>query len=118
MIFRTVLIAGLLIIMVYAIFQRYRSPVVATGVLAASVFGIVFSISPELANKVAHGVGIGRGADLVLYCFILIMLAAILNLHLKLRSQHESLTEVVRAHAMAHPRLPTPAGGGSSHGGG
>jgi hypothetical protein len=76
--------------------QRARSPIVALGVLAASLSGIIFTAAPELANYAAWAVGISRGADLILYCFVLISLAAILNLHLRLRLQHEMLTEVVR----------------------
>ena len=68
----------------------------ALGVLAASLSGIIFTAAPELANYAAWAVGISRGADLILYCFVLISLAAILNLHLRLRLQHEMLTEVVR----------------------
>ena len=68
----------------------------ALGVLAASLSGIIFTAAPELANYAAWPVGISRGADLILYCFVLISLAAILNVHLRLRLQHEMLTEVVR----------------------
>lgn len=96
MIFQVILISGLLLITAYAVMQRARSPIVALGVLAASLSGIIFTAAPELANYAAWAVGISRGADLILYCFVLISLAAILNLHLRLRLQHEMLTEVVR----------------------
>ena len=96
MIFQVILISGLLLITAYAVMQRARSPIVALGVLAASLSGIIFTAAPELANYAAWAVGIIRGADLILYCFVLISLAAILNLHLRLRLQHEMLTEVVR----------------------
>jgi small membrane protein len=96
MIFQVILISGLLLITAYAVMQRARSPIVALGVLGASLSGIIFTAAPELANYAAWAVGISRGADLILYCFVLIALAAILNLHLRLRQQHEMLTEVVR----------------------
>jgi hypothetical protein len=120
MIFQIVLICGLLIITAYAVMQRARSPVVALGVLAASVSGIIFAAAPGLANYTAWAVGIGRGADLVLYCFVLISLATILNLHLRLRLQHEMLTEVVRQLALLSvppPNVMTDVRAGTTAGG-
>jgi hypothetical protein len=101
MIFQSALIFGLLILIVYAVLEGARSPIVAFGVLTASVCGILLTVAPELANNAAHLVGVGRGADLIFYCFTLITLAVIFNLHLKLRLQRESLTEVVRALAIS-----------------
>jgi small membrane protein len=100
MIFQVILISGLLIITIYAVMQRARSPIVALGVLAGSLSGIILTAAPELANYAAWAVGISRGADLVIYCFILISLGAILNLHLRLRMQQEMLIEVVRQFAI------------------
>jgi small membrane protein len=117
MIFQVIVICGLLVIIAYAAMQRARSPVVALGVLAASVSGIIFAAAPELANYTAWAVGISRGADLVLYCFVLISLAAILNLHLRLRLQYEMLTEVVRQLAILSappPSLKTDVGAGTT----
>ena len=42
-----------------------------------------------------------HGADLVLYCFVLITFAAIFNLHLRLRAAQETTTALARALAVA-----------------
>ena len=101
MIFQGVLIFGLLVLVAYAALEGSRSPVAAFGVLLASICGILLTAAPELANYTAHLVGIGRGADLIFYCFVLISFAVIFNLHLKLRQHRESLTQVVRALAIS-----------------
>jgi hypothetical protein len=50
------------------------------------VVGLYFMRLPDHANDLAHFVGVGRGADLVLYCSIVISLIAALNLHIVARS--------------------------------
>jgi hypothetical protein len=57
---------------------------------------------------VAEFVGVGRGADLVLYLWVCISLIVLLNLHLKLRAQHELITKLARSIAMANVQSPAP----------
>jgi hypothetical protein len=63
------------------------------------VAGIVIAL-PEISNRVAHLVGIGRGADLILYlmCFVSILL--VLYFYQKQRRLEISVTELVRNDAM------------------
>ena len=100
MIFQVFLIIALLALSVYAYSQRRRAPLVAYGVLILTAGGLALTIAPDFANRMAEFIGVGRGADLILYVFVLIALAAIFNLHLRLRAQHETLTEIVRALAI------------------
>ena len=50
-------------------------------------------------------VGVGRGADLILYLWVLISLLILFNLHLKLRSQMELITELAREVALLRTEL-------------
>ena len=44
----------------------------------------------------------GRGVDLILYLWVCISLILLLNLHLKLRTQHELITALARRIALAN----------------
>jgi small membrane protein len=74
-----------------------------------SLIGFYFVWIPSHATRVAELVGIGRGADLVLYVWVCISLVVLLNLHLKLRTQHELLTQLARSIALANATLPEDA---------
>lgn len=101
MIFQILLAIGLLIIMVYAFTQKAKSPVVSILTMISALAGLYFVWAPNQANAIAHAVGIGRGADLTFYCWIVISLAILLNLHFKIRSNLELLTAMARKVAIA-----------------
>ena len=101
-----ILLSALAALLVYALSQRHRSPLVAFFIIASSVVGAAFVVFPNDANIIAHKLDVGRGADLIFYIFILIALSAIFNLHLRLRSASESSTELARAIALLSARKP------------
>ena len=100
------LLAALAIIAIYAFGQRRRSGPVSYGILAAVVAGAVLILLPDFSTSIANAVGVGRGADLVFYVFMLIILAAVLNIHLRLRSDAEVLTKLARELAILTARHP------------
>ena len=100
MIFQVSLILALGLLTLYACLQWRKAPAVSAAVLALTLTGMVLGVAPDLATRVAHLVGIGRGADLVIYCFILIALVALFNLHLRFRASEANLTKIVRAFAL------------------
>lgn len=106
MIAQFILITCLLIIFLYALSQRRRSTAVAIAMMILSLVGCWFVIFPEMANKLANAVGIGRGADAILYCFSILALVAILNIHLRLRAQTETTTDLARAIALMSAARP------------
>jgi small membrane protein len=55
---------------------------------------------PEATSFLAHGVGIGRGADLIIYASLLMSFYLILRLHLLLARLEQEITEIVRAIAL------------------
>jgi hypothetical protein len=70
------------------------------------IIGAVFVVFPSLANDTAKVFGVGRGADLILYFFIVLMLGIALNLHLKLRSIQDTITDLGRAIALMNHQKP------------
>ena len=109
MIAQVVLSLLLGIVLLYAWAQYRRSPIVTVLSCAVSLIGFYFVWLPSHATRVAEFVGIGRGADLVLYVWACISLVVLLNLHLKLRTQHELLTQLARSIALANASLPEDA---------
>jgi len=97
------------IVLLYAWAQYRRSPIVTVLSCAVSLIGFYFVWIPSHATRVAELVGIGRGADLVLYVWVCISLVVLLNLHLKLRTQHELLTQLARSIALANATVPEDA---------
>jgi hypothetical protein len=105
MIASIVLSAILCGILVYAWSEQRRVPLVASCTIIATVGGLYFVWFPSQANQLAELVGIGRGADLILYVWVLISLLILFNLHLKLRSQIELITELARDVALLRTEL-------------
>lgn len=108
MIAQSGLLIALAFVWIYAWSQRSRSKIVSYSVMAVTAAGAVLVLLPDVANDIANFVGIGRGADLVFYVFIVVGLTAIFNLHLRLRTEQERLTAVVRELALMNAREPTP----------
>jgi small membrane protein len=109
MIAQIVLSLILSVVLLYAWAQYRRSPIVTVLSCVVSLIGFYFVWLPSHATRVAELVGIGRGADLVLYVWACISLVVLLNLHLKLRTQHELLTQLARSIALANASLPEDA---------
>jgi hypothetical protein len=94
------------VVLLYAWAQYRRSPIVTILSCVVSLAGFYFVWLPSHATRVAEFVGIGRGADLILYVWACISFVVLLNLHLKLRSQQELLTQLARSIALANATLP------------
>jgi small membrane protein len=55
---------------------------------------------PDATSFVAHLLGIGRGADLIIYASLLISFYLIFRIHLMLARLEQEITEIVRAIAL------------------
>jgi len=97
------LTVGLLVFLVYGTSQRGKSLFVFYATLAIGAAGLFFVWMPEEANDLAYLLGVGRGADLILYCWILTSLIMALNLHVLIRENQQVTTELARQLALAHP---------------
>jgi small membrane protein len=85
----------------YAWSEYRRSPAVASLATVVAAAGLYFVWFPAASTQLAELVGIGRGVDLILYIWACISLLILLNLHLKLRTQHELITVLARTIAIA-----------------
>ena len=106
MIIQVLLTLGLVVLIAYAYAQRAKSRVIPFAITTVGLVGLYFVWRPGDANDLAHLVGVGRGADLVLYCWIVISLIVALNLHIVARSNLRLITELVRHIALSEPRYP------------
>ena len=61
---------------------------------------------PNVTTKVAHLLGIRRGADLVLYCAVVVMMVGFLMVFVRLRRLQRELTLIVR-HLAIHDATDT-----------
>ena len=91
-------------ILLYSWIEYRRSPAVALLTVVVAGAGIYFVWVPEHSTQLAELVGIGRGVDLILYIWVCLSLIVLLNLHLKLRTQMESITALARKIALADAR--------------
>lgn len=81
--------------------RSYRSlRLVLFGII---LIGLIFVWVPDTTNAIATLVGVGRGADLIMYVWIVLNLLFVLRLHIKLREQAESLTKLARQIALTRP---------------
>ncbi|MCV2353662.1 DUF2304 domain-containing protein [Paucibacter sp. B2R-40] len=104
MIMQFILISGLLACLIYAFLQRQKSRLISALLAVISILGIVFVSTPELTNVLAKFVGIGRGADLILYCWLLISIVVSVNLQMKILSIHKNITDLTRELALMRPQ--------------
>jgi hypothetical protein len=104
MIAQAVLSLLLCSVLVYSWAEHRRSPIVALMSGTAALAGLYFVWFPSHSTWVAELIGIGRGVDLILYMWVCISLIILLNLHLKLRTQHELITTLTRTIALGNAR--------------
>ena len=75
--------------------------------------GTVSVISfPDATSFVAHLLGIGRGADLIIYASLLISFYLIFRIHLMLARLEQEITEIVRVIALERLTAAINSGGG------
>ncbi|HPH96014.1 MAG TPA: DUF2304 domain-containing protein [Anaerolineaceae bacterium] len=97
-----VLLIGLLLFVFY--FFLWRSILFDRMVyLLGTAAGIIFVIYPDLTTKIANMIGIGRGADLLLYFFVMYGMFFVISSSAHSRKAEHQLTELVRGIAVTHP---------------
>ena len=95
-----------ILVVAYGLREWRRSRLVGLSLIVVSAIGALFVWFPAVADGIAVEFGVSRGADLVLYCYSAISFLMILNLGLKQRELHQSITELARHIAISHPALP------------
>jgi len=64
--------------------------------LFISLIGIVFVLSPDLTNKIARHMHVGRGADLITYFFMVMAFSFSIYLYSKIRNIIIVQTRIIR----------------------
>ncbi|NBQ13454.1 MAG: DUF2304 domain-containing protein [Proteobacteria bacterium] len=75
--------------------------ITGAAVLVLSVVGAIFTVFPNSTTAIAHALGIGRGADLLLYLLVIGTSSGFLVMYVKLRAVRRELTLLVREIAVA-----------------
>lgn len=106
MIIKLILIALLGTCIVYVSMQKNRPAFISNAISLIAVCAIVLVVFPDLSTIAAHAIGVRRGADLVIYLWIVTSFALIINLQLKLLNMHRDITDLARQVAIGSARTP------------
>jgi small membrane protein len=106
MIIRILLLAGLSAIGFFIFLRRNRLPLHIMTVFLLLGAGAVAVVAPDITNQVAHAVGVGRGADLVMYLAIVGVMFVLLHYYSKFVELQQKLTELTRQIAIMKAEAP------------
>ena len=93
---QVILTAGIIIIAAYMYLRLRNTLFDLLLIFLFLVTGILFVMFNEITDKIAHFLGISRGADMIFYLGILFLFFLILKLYSRMRRIEQSLTELVR----------------------
>ena len=85
-----------------------RKRIATFWLLVWSVTGVT-TLWPNSTAIAARALGIGRGADLLLYCSVLAMLVGFFYIYTRFRRLDRALTVLVRRLAIENPVPPSPS---------
>lgn len=101
-----ILILGLALILSYIGSRKHVSRVQFLFVLMFFLLGAVSVIFPDFSTRVAERLGVGRGADLLLYFAVLCGVLVAANFYFRFKDNERILSEVVRQLAIQSPLRP------------
>lgn len=96
MIVQFLLTFALLGSLLYVFGQKSLIGGIRLGLHAVIAGGLILVWVPEQSTMIANLIGVGRGADLVYYVWIVLSLAIFINIHLKLRETTALVTQLAR----------------------
>lgn len=87
---------------------RLRSLLLERAIyMAAALVGLIVIVRPEWSSTAANAIGVGRGADLIFYLFIVFVLFHSVSVMARLRRVDRQLTELARDIALLTARRNT-----------
>ena len=96
MMIRILLLAGLAAIGWLVFLRRNKMPFHIVTVFGLVILGAVAVVVPETADNVAHFVGVGRGADFVMYVSIISIFFVLVHYYTKFVELQRQVTELTR----------------------
>ena len=79
-----------------------RNRILGLLTFSISTLGIYLVIFPEFSTKLANILGVGRGADLLLYSLFLVLTLSLFIIFLKINQNTRLITILARAIAIAN----------------
>lgn len=117
MIFQIVATIALACTAIYAYSQGKLAPRLTKLTILITICGEYLVLFPNQTTVIASFFGVGRGADLMFYLWVLLTIVMLLNVHLRLRGLDDRLVQLTRqlalheaAAASREPGLSNPAG--------
>jgi small membrane protein len=92
----TIVIAAILIWFLTQNTPTKRQAAAKLSILTLLVFAIFAVLFPNSTNDVAHAVGVGRGADLLLYCVTLVFLVSLLTQYIHRQKDQKKVVMIAR----------------------
>jgi small membrane protein len=96
MIFRGILIALLVAIGWFVFLKRNRLPFHIVTMLAMLVAGAVAIVLIEYTDAFAQSIGVGTGADLIVYLLLVVILFVLLHYFAKFAEMEAKVTQLTR----------------------
>lgn len=106
MIFQSIVGIAIFLILGQTILQWRRKTI---SLLQASIWlffwilVFLFLLYPDILNRFADLLGIGRGVDVLIYLSILVLFLLVFKICIKLRQIEQNITKIVRDRAIQHP---------------
>jgi hypothetical protein len=113
MMIRILLLTGLAAIGWLVFLRRNKMPFHIVTVFGLVILGAVAVVVPETADNVAHFVGVGRGADFVMYVSIISIFFVLVHYYTKFVELQRNLTQLAREMAILRAELETARGTGT-----
>lgn len=94
-----------LLALIFFVLKSFKKQVLSRLVMIGILLiGILFVLYPDLSGKLAHLVGVGRGADLVIYMFIIFSFIFGVYLYAKFRKLKEEHAELIKKMAVENAK--------------
>ena len=107
MMIQVILTLGFLLIAAYGWTHLRKMRFVSAGMILLGGGATYLVWDPAITTAIAHAMGIGRGADLIMYFFFVFVIFQLVVLHVRLRTQMVLLTELARRVAIDSAQTPT-----------
>ena len=82
------------------------------GLLLFATFAVVSILLPDVWNRIARVVGVGRGTDMVLYALVVAFLSFTVTTYLRFRELETRYTKLARRLALDEAAAAAPPSGG------
>jgi hypothetical protein len=105
MIIRILLLLGLAAIGYLIFLRRNRLPVHILTVFVLLGAGAVAVVFPQVADRAANLVGVGRGADLVMYISVIAVMFVLLHYYVKFVELQRQVTQLTRELAILRAEI-------------